>query len=246
MSLAVSSAFHLAAPEAVAEERRYPLPSPLPLPDIEAMIKILIADDHAIVRQGLKQIVAESGDMVVAGEAANGQEALLLARKQQWDVVLLDLSMPGRGGMDTLRQLKAEYPALPVLILSIYPEEQYAIRAIKDGASGYLTKESAPEILLAAIRTAAQGRKYISPTLAEKLADYLESDQQGPPHENLSDREYQVMILLASGKTVSEIGEQLVLSVKTISTNRTRLLRKMGMSSNAEVTYYAVKNGLVN
>ena len=209
------------------------------------MIKVLVADDHAIVRKGLKQILAETDDMVVAGEAGNGQEALALARQQVWDVVLLDLSMPGRGGMDTLRQLKAEHPTLPVLILSIYPEEQYAIRAIKDGASGYLTKESSPELLLAAIRKAAQGKKYISPSLAEKLADYLESDKQRPPHETLSDREYQVMVMLASGKMVSEIADQLALSVKTISTHRTRLLRKMAMSTNAEVTYYAVKNGLV-
>ena len=210
------------------------------------MIRILIADDHAIVREGLKQIVAETHDMVVAGEASNGREILALAASQGWDVVLLDIAMPGRGGMDTLRQLKRSYPELPVLMLSIYPEDQYGVRALKNGASGYLNKDSAPEELVAAIRKVTQGRKYVSATLAEKLARDLSSDNQSAPHEALSAREYQVMLMLASGRTVSEIADELSLSVKTISTNRTRLMKKMNMKTNAELTYYAVKQGLVS
>jgi DNA-binding NarL/FixJ family response regulator len=210
------------------------------------MIRILIADDHAIVREGLKQIVSETPDMVVACEAANGHEVLEQLRKQHCDVVLLDLTMPGRGGMDTLRQLKRDFPEIPVLILSIHPEDQYAIRALRQGASGYLTKESAPEELVEAIRRAAYGRKYVSPTLAEKLAAKLESGSNKLPHETLSDREFQVMTMIASGKTVTEIADELSLSVKTISTNRTRLLKKMSMRTNAELTHYAFKHGLVN
>lgn len=210
------------------------------------MIRILVVDDHAIVRMGLRQLVSETDDMVVIGEAADGHQALELARSVTWDVMLLDLAMPGRGGIDALRQVKREFPLLPVLILSIYPEDQYAIRAIKDGASGYLTKDSAPEELLAAIRTLAEGRKHIGAKLAEKLADYLESEDSQRRHEQLSDREFQVMVMLASGKAVSEIANELALSVKTISTHRTRLLRKMGLSTNAEITYYAVKSGLVD
>ncbi len=210
------------------------------------MIRLLIADDHAIVREGLKQIVAEIGDMSVDGEASNGQQVMELVRQRDWDVVLLDLAMPGRGGIDTLRQLKREKPDLPVLILSIYPEDQYAVRALKDGAAGYLTKESAPEELVKAIRKAAKGGKYVSPALAERLAYELETDADKPPHERLSDREYQVMLMLASGRTVGQIAEELSLSVKTVSTNRARLLRKMGMKTNAELTYYAVKRQLVD
>ncbi len=210
------------------------------------MIRLLIADDHAIVREGLKQIVAEIGDMSVDGEASNGQQVMELVRQRDWDVVLLDLAMPGRGGIDTLRQLKREKPDLPVLILSIYPEDQYAVRALKDGAAGYLTKESAPEELVKAIRKAAKGGKYVSPALAERLAYELETDADKPPHERLSDREYQVMLMLASGKTVGQIAEELSLSVKTVSTNRARLLRKMGMRTNAALIYYAVKRQLVD
>lgn len=209
------------------------------------MIRIMIADDHAIVRAGLKQIVGEISDMEVAGEAASGQEALALARRGNLDVVLLDLSMPGRGGMDALRQLKKEQPDLPVLILSIYAEDQYALRALKAGAAGYLTKDGAPDELVAAIRRAAAGRRYIRSSLAEKLAGELAGDTDKLPHERLSDREYQVMLMLASGKTVGGIANELSLSVKTISTNRARLLRKMGLSTNAELTYYAVKRRLL-
>ena len=209
------------------------------------MIKILIADDHAIVREGLKQIVADTSDMVVAGEAVDGQEVLEQVRKEDWDLILLDISMPGRGGIDTLKELKIEKPKLPVLVLSMYPEEQYAVRALKAGASGYLTKESAPEELIEAIRKVSQGRKYISAALAESLAFHVGTNSEKPLHETLSNREYQVMLMLASGKTVKEIANDLSLSAKTISTNRVRALRKMGMKNNAELTYYAITHGLV-
>jgi two-component system, NarL family, invasion response regulator UvrY len=209
------------------------------------MIKILIADDHAIVREGLKQILADTPDMVVAGEATNGQEVLDQIRREDWDLVLMDLAMPGKDGLDTLKELKHEKPKLPVLILSIYPEEQYAVRLLKAGASGYLTKESAPEELIAAIRKVYQKGKYVSQSLAEKLAFYLESDVEKPVHELLSDREYQVMLMIAAGKTVKEIADEMFLSVKTISTYRVRALQKMGMKNNAAFTYYAMKHGLV-
>ena len=209
------------------------------------MIKILIADDHAIVRQGLKQILAETSDLVVAGEAANGQEVLEQIRQNDCDLALLDLAMPGRDGLETLKELKREIPKLPVLILSIYPEEQYAVRALKAGASGYLTKESAPEELIAAIRKVSQGGKYISASLAEKLAHHLELADEGPVHDKLSDREYQVMLMIASGKTVKEIADEMCLSVKTVSTYRVRALQKMGMKNNSAFTYYAIKHGLI-
>jgi len=209
------------------------------------MIKILVADDHAIVREGLKQIVADTSDIVVAGEAVDGQEVLDQVRKEDWDLILLDISMPGRSGIDTLKDLKIEKPKLPVLVLSMYPEEQYAIRALKAGAAGYLTKESAPEELIEAIRKVSRGGKYISASLAESLASHVGASAEKPPQETLSDREYQVMLMIASGKTVSEIANELSLSVKTISTNRVRALRKMGMKTNAELTYYAIRQGLV-
>ena len=209
------------------------------------MIKILVADDHAIVRKGLKQIAADTSDIIVAGEAADGQEVLEQVRKEEWDLILLDISMPGRGGIDTLKQLKIEKPGLPVLMLSMFPEEQYAIRALKAGASGYLTKESAPEELIQAIRKVSRGGKYISESLSESLASHITADFEKPIQETLSDREYQVMLMIASGKTVSEIADELSLSVKTISTNRVRALRKMGMKNNAEITHYAMKHGLV-
>ena len=212
------------------------------------MIKILIADDHAIVREGLKQIVEKIPDMVVADEASNGEEVLSKIRKNDYHIVVLDISMPGpgRGGLDTLKQLKKIRPNLPVLILSIHPEEQYGVRVLKAGASGYLTKERAPEELISALRKASMGRKYISPSLAEKLAFDLGIDTEKPPHEILSDREYQVMCMIASGKTVKHIAEELFLSVKTISTYRSRILEKMKMKSNAELTYYTIKNRLVD
>jgi two-component system invasion response regulator UvrY len=209
------------------------------------MIKILIADDHSIVREGLKQIVAESPEMAVRGEAVNGRQVLKLVHKTDYDLILLDIAMPGRGGIDTLKQLKIEKPEIPVLILSMYPEDQYAVRAIKAGAAGYLTKESAPEELIGAIKKVAQGGKYVSTDLAEKLVETLGKDTEKPDHAMLSDREYQVMIMIATGKTVKEIADELSLSVKTISTNRARALKKMGMKNNAEFAYYAIKQGLV-
>jgi len=208
-------------------------------------IKILIADDHPIVRAGFKQVISDMPDMLVADEAGNGQEVLNYIRKKDYDLVLLDISMPGRSGLEILKDLKSEKPKLPVLILSIYPEEQYAIRALRAGASGYMTKASAPNELIAAIRKISEGGKYISASLAEKLAYYLDGDASKPPHETLSDREYQVMLMIASGKTVTEIADELCLSVKTISTYRTHILDKMRMKNNAEITLYAVQNKLV-
>ncbi len=208
-------------------------------------IRILIADDHPIVRAGFKLVIADTQDMTVADEAANGQEVLNLIRKHDYDIVLLDISMPGRNGLEVLKDLKAEKPKLPVMILSIYPEEQYAFRALRAGASGYMTKASAPNELIAAIRKISQGGKYISASLAEKLTDYLDEDASKPLHEKLSDREYQVMLLIASGKTVSDIADELCLSVKTISTYRSHIIEKMRLKNNAEITLYAVQNKLV-
>ena len=208
-------------------------------------IKILIADDHPIVRAGFKQVISDMPDMLVADEAGNGQEVLQLIGKKDYDLVLLDISMPGRNGLEILKDLKSEKPKLPVLILSIYPEEQYAIRALRAGASGYMTKASAPNELILAIRKISEGGKYISASLAEKLAYYLDGDATKPPHETLSDREYQVMLMIASGKTVTEIANELCLSVKTISTYRTHIREKMKMKNNAEITLYAVQNKLV-
>jgi DNA-binding NarL/FixJ family response regulator len=210
------------------------------------MIKILIADDHAIVREGLKRIVAETADMVVADEATSGQEVLEKVRNNEYNVVILDISMPGRGGVDILKQLKSQRPHLPILILSMHPEEQYAVRVLKAGAAGYLTKESAPDELITAIKRVSTGRKYVSSSLAEKLAFDLERDTELPYHETLSDREYQVLCLIASGKRVQEIAEELCLSVKTVSTYRSRILEKMKMKNNAELMRYAIKHGLVD
>lgn len=210
------------------------------------MIKILIADDHAIVREGLKQIVAETADMVVVDEATSGHEVLEKVWNNEYDVVILDISMPGRGGVDILKQLKGQKPNLPILILSMHPEEQYAVRVLKAGAAGYLTKESAPDELITAIRRVSAGRKYVSSSLAEKLAFDLERDTKKLGHEILSDREYQVMCMIASGKRVQEIAEELCLSVKTISTYRSRILEKMKLKNNAELMHYAIKHGLVD
>jgi DNA-binding NarL/FixJ family response regulator len=209
------------------------------------MIRVLIADDHAIVRKGLKQIVGDTPDVVVVGEAANGHEVLDYVRREECDVVLLDIAMPGKDGLDTLKELKAARPLLPVLILSMYPEEQYAVRLLKAGASGYLTKESAPEELVAAIRKVSKKGKYISASLGEKLAFLLDSGGDKPPHERLSDREYQVMLMMAGGKTPTDVAEEMCLSVKTVSTYRARALRKMGMRNNAEFAFYAMKEGLL-
>lgn len=209
-------------------------------------IKILIADDHSIVRQGLKQIVHETDDLEVIGEAADGHEALEMLRKGGWDLLLLDISMPGLSGIDVLKRMKDEQIKIPVLILSTYPADQYALRLLKSGASGYLTKESAPEELVIAIRKASQGGKYISPVVAELLSENLLNDNEESPHKRLSDREYQVLCLLASGKTVTEIADEFSLSVKTISTYRTRILEKMQMRKTSELIHYAIKNKLVD
>lgn len=209
------------------------------------MIRILIADDHEVVRRGLKQILAETSDMAVTDEASNGEEVLDKVNSKAFDVVLLDISMPGKSGLDVLKQLRSIRPQLPVLVLSIYPEEQYAVRVLKAGASGYLTKESAPEELISAIRKVSSGRKYITPSLAEKLAHQLDFTSERPLHEILSDREYQVMVMIASGKALKEIAESLSLSVKTVSTYRSRILEKMGMKNNAELVRYAIQNNLL-
>lgn len=207
-------------------------------------IRVLIADDHAIVRQGLRQILSDTPDLTVAGEAENGVQAVQMVRAGEWDVVLMDVSMPDRNGIDALKLIKKEFPRLPVLILSMYPEEQYAIRALKAGAAGYLTKQSAPELLVTAIRQVASGKKYVSPSLAEELANAIGDDSERPPHEKLSDREYQTLCMIASGKTPAEIAEALNLSVKTVSVYRARLLEKMNLRNNAELTHYGLKHGL--
>ena len=208
-------------------------------------IRILIVDDHAIMREGLKRILADEPEMQVAGEAANGDEALGMVRDGEWGVVLLDIALPGKSGLDILKHIKAAQPALPVLILSMYPEDQYAVRVLKSGAAGYLTKESAPGQLVAAIRKVAQGGIYVSQELAEKLAIELHSAPEKSPHETLSDREFEILRLIGAGRTPGQIAAELHLSIKTISTYRARLLQKMRMRTNAELTHYAVKNGLV-
>ncbi len=209
------------------------------------MIKILIADDHSVVRAGLRQILSGVPDMTIVDEAGSAYEAIDKIRKNDYSVIVLDISMPGKSGLDALKEIKNEYPSLHVLMLSMYPEDQYAIRVLRSGASGYMTKDSAPEELVTAIRTVAAGRKYVSPPLAEKLAINLDEDTKKEPHEILSDREYQVLCMIASGKTASEIAEQLSLSVKTISTYRSRILEKMKLKNNAELTNYAIKNSLI-
>jgi DNA-binding NarL/FixJ family response regulator len=210
-----------------------------------SMLRILIADDHPLVRRGLREIIAETPDMVVADEAADGREALSKAATGDYDVVLLDITMPFNSGVDVLSQLRNERPTLPVLMLSMHPEEQYAVRALRAGASGYVTKESAPEELVAAIRKVSGGGKYVSASLAERLASIVQGDGEALPHETLSRRESQVMCLIASGKTVSEVARELALSVKTISTYRARILEKLNLRNNAELMRYAIKNQLV-
>ncbi len=208
------------------------------------MIKLLIADDHAVVRKGIKQILAETPDIVVADEAGNGEEIWAKIAKNSYDMLLLDISMPGKDGLEILKELKRQRPSLAVLMLSMFPEEQYAVRALKSGASGYLTKDSAPDELIAAIRKVNSGGKYVSAFLAEKLADRVGAKFETSPHERLSDREFQVLCMIASGKTVKQIGEELSLSIKTVSTYRMRLLEKMEMKNNSELTRYALENKL--
>jgi DNA-binding NarL/FixJ family response regulator len=210
------------------------------------MVRVVVVDDHPVVREGLKRIIAENPGMAVAGEASDGYEAMKLVGTTACDVVLLDISMPNKGGMDVLKQLHTESPKLPVLVLSMHSEDQYAIRMLKAGAAGYLTKDAAPARLVQAIRKVVRGGKYVSPTLAEKLATELDFDSQKPLHEVLSDREYQVLCMIALGKTVTEIALELALSVKTVSTYRVRVLEKLKMKNNAEITRYAIKEGLVD
>jgi DNA-binding NarL/FixJ family response regulator len=210
------------------------------------MVRVLIADDHAVVREGLKQIINEASDLTVAGEAVDGGEALEKSRSVDCDVLVLDISMPGLSGLDIVKEVRAVRPNLPVLILSMHPEEQFAVRLLKAGAAGYLSKESAPDELVNAIRKVVGGGKYVSPELAEKLAFDLEAGSSKLPHEALSDREFQVLRLLAAGRTVKEIAEQLSLSVKTVSTYRTRLLAKMNLKTNAELIHYAIRHNLVD
>jgi two-component system, NarL family, invasion response regulator UvrY len=210
------------------------------------MIHILVADDHAVVRQGVKQILADVKDMAVKDEAQNGSETLKKVTENEYDVVLLDISMPGRSGLEVLEDIKAQRPKQAVLILSMHPEEQYAVRALRAGAAGYLTKASAPQELIGAIRKVAGGGKYVTSSLAEKLADELEIDTEKLPHERLSNREHQVMLMLAGGKSVSDIADELCLSVKTISTYRSRIMDKMDMKKNAELTLYAVHKKLIS
>jgi two-component system invasion response regulator UvrY len=209
------------------------------------MLRVLIVDDHPVLRRGLVQIIDGTSDMFVAGEATDGREALRKATTCDYDIVLLDISMPLKNGLDTLSQLKTTKPALPVLMLSMHPEEQYAIRALKTGASGYLTKESAPDEMLSAIRKVSAGGKYVSASLAETLASILNDDDKRPRHEALSNREYQVMLWIASGKSVSKIAQELSISVKTVSTYRARILEKLKMTNNAEIIRYATRNELV-
>jgi two-component system, NarL family, invasion response regulator UvrY len=199
------------------------------------MLKALIADDHAIVRRGLKEILAEEFDVEQFGEAGNASQVLELVYKQNWDILILDITMPGRSGLEVLKEVKHDHPQLPVLVLSIHPEDQFAIRTLRAGAAGYMTKENAPEELINAVRKVLGGGKYVSSSLAEKLAVEVTTDAGKPPHEALSDREYQVMRMLASGKTVGAIAKELSLSVKTISTHRAR----------TELTRYVLSNGLL-
>ena len=210
------------------------------------MLRILVADDHEIVRKGLVKVLSETLQPIKVDEARNGQEAMSLILKSEYDLVLVDITMPGKSGLDVLKEIKQHRPKLPVLILSMHPEEQFAVRALRAGASGYLTKESAGDELVLAIRKALNGERYISGSLAQILAGEMDGDPEKPLHEVLSDREFQVMLMIASGKTVGAIAEELCLSVKTISSYRTNILLKTRMKNNAEITHYAIKNKLVD
>lgn len=209
------------------------------------VIKVLIADDHAVVRAGLKQMLAGNPDISIVDEVDNGFDAVDKVRRNDYSVVVLDIAMPGKSGLDALKEIKLERPSLPVLMLSMYPEDQYAIRVLRSGASGYLTKECVPDELATAVRVVSQGRKYISPSLAERLAVNLDVESTQEPHELLSDREYQVLCMLASGKSPSEIAHDLAISAKTVSTYRTRILEKMQLKNNAELTSYAIQYHLI-
>lgn len=209
------------------------------------MIKVLIGDDHPVVRLGLRQILSEAGDILVGAEVDSAQSVLQAVNEQRYDVVVLDISLPGGNGIELIGQIRKQRPETRVLILTVYSEEQYAVRAIRAGAAGFLNKESAPEKLTEAIRKIAGGGRYVSAELAETLASLLAGEGSGQPHERLSDREFEILKLLASGRTVSQVATELSLSVKTISTHRTRILKKMNMKTNAELTHYALRQGLV-
>lgn len=209
------------------------------------MLKILIADDHAVVRKGLKQILLEQYPSAVIGEVANAEMLISSTLNEKWDIVICDMSMPGRTGLDALNQIKQSSPQLPVLIMSMYPEDQYAVRVLKAGASGFLGKETIHDDIVKAIETVRIGKKFITPEIAEKLADALDVGVQQPLHETLSDREFEVFKLLSSGKSVTEIGEQLFLSATTISTYRSRIMEKMNMRSNTDLTRYALEKGII-
>lgn len=213
----------------------------------QKQLRVLIADDHAIIRFGLRQILSETADMRVTSEAENGVQAMQLLRQNECDVAVLDISMPERNGLETLKLIKRETPRLPTIMLSMHPEEQYAIRTLKAGASGYLSKQTAADHIVEAIRTVAAGRRYLSPSVAEQLANALTAVDEShiPPHEKLSDREYQTLCLIASGHALSEIAAHMKLSAKTISVYRARVLEKLRLSTNAELTYYGIKTGLV-
>lgn len=209
------------------------------------MMRVLIVDDHAIVRRGLRDLLSDEFLGAAFGEAADAPQALEQLREKKWDVALLDIALPGKSGLELLKELKNEWPKLPVLVLSAHPEDQFAVRVLKAGAGGYMTKESAPEELAKAIRKILAGGRYVSPALAEKLALGVTKDLTCMPHETLSDREYEVMSWIASGKTVKEIAEELSLSAKTISTYRARVLEKLSVKNSAEIVQYAIRNGLV-
>ena len=208
------------------------------------MIRVVIADDHQILREGLTQLLQAAGDLQVIAEAADGHQALELVRTRDFDVLLLDMSMPGKSGVDLIRQVKSERPRLRILVLSMHEEHQYAVRAIRAGASGYLTKESAAGELVAAIRKVAGGRAFISAEVAERLAHEAMPHSEGPPHTTLSDREFQVFRLLVNGRSVTDIAEALHLSSKTVSTHKARLMEKLGIENNADLVHYAVKHRL--
>jgi DNA-binding NarL/FixJ family response regulator len=209
-------------------------------------MRILICDDHPIVRKGLRDILEQEGASVTVGEAASADEALTLARKQAWDAAVLDITMPGRSGLELLKQLKLEIANLPVLVLSVHPPEQYAVRVLRAGASGYLTKESAPDELLTAVRRIVRGGRYVTPSVGETLVADLGRPEGELPHHGLSDREFEVLRLLASGNRVSEIAAELNLSVKTVSTYRTRVLQKLNLRTTAQIMRYAVTHGLMD
>ncbi|MBY0499011.1 two component transcriptional regulator, LuxR family [Nitrosomonas ureae] len=210
------------------------------------MISVMIADDHAIVRQGLKQILSETDDIKVTGEAETGFQAIKIARQQDFNVMLLDISLPDRNGIEILKQIKKDRPSLAVLMLSMHNEHEFAIRALKAGASGYLNKQSAPAQLVVAIRQVAAGDKYVSPVVAQELANIINSDTDKPLHATLSDREYQTLCFIAAGKTLSEISSEMFLSPKTVSVYRARLLEKLKLTNNSEIIRYAIKNKLVD